>query len=60
MYAVRQFRDELIRELSCNNIQSEDSTQFPYISKIVLEKKHLMCVRYNNQTIKRRLADIAY
>ena len=33
------FRDELIRELSSNNIQSDDLTRFTNISKIVLEKK---------------------
>ena len=33
------FRDELITELSSNNIQSDDLAQFTNISKIILEKK---------------------
>ena len=33
------FRDELIKELSSNNILSDDLTRFPNISKMILEKK---------------------
>ena len=33
------FRDELIRELSSNNIQSDDLARFTNISKMILEKK---------------------
>ena len=33
------FRDELIRELSFNNIQSDDLARFTNISKMILEKK---------------------
>ena len=33
------FRDELIMELSSNNIQSDDVTRFTNICKIILEKK---------------------
>ena len=44
------FRDELIRDLSSNNIQSDDLTQFINISKMTLEKKapsNERYVRYN-------------
>ena len=34
------FREDLIRELSSNNIQSDDLTQFTNISKMMLEKRH--------------------
>ena len=33
------FRDELIRELSSNNMQSDDLARFTNISKMILEKK---------------------
>ena len=33
------FRDELIRELSSNNMQSDDLVRFTNISKMILEKK---------------------
>ena len=33
------FRDELIRELSSNNIQSDDLARFTNISKMILEKQ---------------------
>ena len=34
-----EFRDELIRELSSNNMQSDDLARFTNISKMILEKK---------------------
>ena len=34
-----EFRDELIRQLSSNNMQSEYLTRFTNISKVILEKK---------------------
>ena len=40
------FRDELIRELSSNNIQSDDLTRFTNISKMILEKKAPLKERY--------------
>ena len=40
------FRDELIRELSSNNIQSDDLTRFTNISKMILEKKAPWKERY--------------
>ena len=43
-------RDELIRELSFNNMQSDNLAQFKNISKMILEKKLLLketYVRYN-------------
>ena len=40
------FRDELIRELSFNNIQSGDLTRFTNISKMILEKKAPLKERY--------------
>ena len=40
------FRDELIRELSSNNIQSDDLTRFTNISKMILEKKASLKERY--------------
>ena len=40
------FRDELIRELSSNNIQSDDLTRFTNISKMILEKKAPSKERY--------------
>ena len=40
------FRDELIRELSSNNIQSDDITQFTNISKMILEQKVSLKERY--------------
>ena len=36
-----EFKDELIRELSCNNMQSDDLARFTNIPKIILEKRHL-------------------
>ena len=36
-----EFRDELIRELSSNNMQSDDLARFTNISKMILEKRHL-------------------
>ena len=41
------FRDELIRELSFNNIQSDDLARLTNISKMILEKKEKAYVRYN-------------
>ena len=40
------FRDELIRELSSNNIQSDDLARFTNISKMILEKKAPLKERY--------------
>ena len=40
------FRGELIRELSSNNIQSDDLTRFTNISKMILEKKAPLKERY--------------
>ena len=37
-----ELRDELIRELSSNNMQSDDLAQFTNISKMILEKKALL------------------
>ena len=39
-------RDELIRELSSNNIQSDDLARFTNISKMILEKKAPLKERY--------------
>ena len=36
-----EFRDELIRELSSNNMQSDDLPRLTIISKMILEKRHL-------------------
>ena len=36
-----EFRDELIRELSSNNMQSDDLARFTNISKMIKEKRHL-------------------
>ena len=44
------FRDELIRESSSNDIESDDLTRFTNISKMILEKKAPLkerCVIYN-------------
>ena len=41
-----EFRDELIRELSSNNMQSDDLTQFTNIFKMILEKKAPSKERY--------------
>ena len=41
-----ELRDELIRELSSNNIQSDDLAQFTNISKMILEKKAPLKERY--------------
>ena len=35
------FRDALFKELSCNNMQSDDLIRFTNISKMILEKKAL-------------------
>ena len=40
------FRDELIRELSSNNIQSDDLARFTNVSKMILEKKAPLKERY--------------
>ena len=40
------FRDELIRELSFNDIESDDLTRFTNISKMILEKKAPLKERY--------------
>ena len=47
-----EFRFELIRELSSNNMQSDDLARFTKISKMILEKKAPMKERYvrYNQT----------
>ena len=36
-----EFRDELIKELSSNNMQFDDLTRLANISKMILEKRHL-------------------
>ena len=36
-----EFRDELIGELSSNNMQSDDLARFTNISKMILEKRRL-------------------
>ena len=36
-----EFRDELIMELSSNDMQSDDLARFTNISKMILEKRHL-------------------
>ena len=41
-----ELRDELIRELSSNNMQSDDLAQFTNISKMILEKKAPLKERY--------------
>ena len=41
-----EFRDELIRELSSSNMQSDDLAQFTNISKMILEKKAPLKERY--------------
>ena len=41
-----EFRDELIRELSSNNMQSDDLVRFTNISKMILEKKAPLKERY--------------
>ena len=41
-----EFRDELIRELSSNNKQSDDLDRFANISKMILEKKAALKERY--------------
>ena len=41
-----EFRDELIRELSSNNMQSEDLARFTKIFKIILEKNAPLTERY--------------
>ena len=41
-----EFRDELIRELSSNNMQSDDLARFTNISKMILEKKAPLKERY--------------
>ena len=41
-----ELRDELIRELSSNNMQSDDLAQFTNISKMILEKKAPLKGRY--------------
>ena len=41
-----EFRDELTRELSSNNIKSDDLAQFTNISKMILEKKAPLKERY--------------
>ena len=40
-FASNEFRDELIRELSSNNMQSDDFARFTNISKMILQKRHL-------------------
>ena len=41
-----EFRDEFIRELSSNNMQSDDLARFTNISKMILEKKAPLTERY--------------
>ena len=41
-----EFRDELIRELFSNNMQSDDLARFTNISKMMLEKKAPLKERY--------------
>ena len=41
-----KFRDKLIRELSSNNLQSDDLAQFTNISKMMLAKKAILKERY--------------
>ena len=41
-----EFRFELIRELSSNNMQSDDLARFTNISKMILEKKAPLKERY--------------
>ena len=41
-----EFRDELIRELFSNNMQSDDLARFTNISKMMLEKKTPLKERY--------------
>ena len=41
-----ELRDELIRELSSNNMQSDDLAQFTNMSKMILEKKAPLKERY--------------
>ena len=41
-----ELRDELIREVSSNNMQSDDLAQFTNISKMILEKKAPLKERY--------------
>ena len=52
------FRDELIRELSSNNIQSDDLARFTNISKMILEKKapsKERYVRYNQANLMNKI-----
>ena len=45
-FGNNDFRSELIRRLSSNNIQSEDLARFTNISKMILEKKASLKERY--------------
>ena len=50
-FGNNEFRDELIRKLSPNNMQSDNLVRFTNISKMTLEKKAPLKERYvrNNQ-----------
>ena len=45
-FVKNDFRDELIWELSSNNIQADDLTRFTNISKMILEKMEPSKERY--------------